>query len=50
MSDIDEKGNVLVTGHILIRDTETDEILVNTRGQYVSQNINDDQKREEKSL
>ncbi len=33
MTNLNDNGNVLVTGHVLIKDTETKEVLVNTRGQ-----------------
>jgi hypothetical protein len=29
MSDFNDKGVIIITGHILIRDTETEEILLN---------------------
>lgn len=31
-----DNGNILVTGHVLIRDTETQEVLVNTSGNKTS--------------
>lgn len=39
MSSIDEKGSILVTGHILIRDTETKEVLVSKKNAIHNENM-----------
>jgi len=39
MSYMDEKGNVLVTGHVLIQDTVTKEILVNKKNAIHQENM-----------
>ena len=39
MSSIDERGNVLITGHVLIRDTETKEVFVNKKNAIHNENM-----------
>lgn len=39
MDNINENGNVLVTGHVLIRDSETKEILVNKKNAIHNENM-----------
>ena len=39
MASIDDSGNILVTGHVRIRDIETDEVLVNKRNAIHNENI-----------
>ncbi len=40
MSGLDEKGNVMVTGHVLVRDPETEEVFVNKSvNNYILNNV-----------
>lgn len=39
MSSIDERGNILVTGHVLIRDNETKEVFVNKKNAIHNENM-----------
>ena len=39
MTTINDKGNVLVTGHVLIRDTETKDVLLNKRNAIHNENM-----------
>jgi len=39
MSGLDEKGNVMVTGHVLVRDPETEEVFVNKRNAIHFENM-----------
>ena len=39
MSSIDERGHILVTGHVLIRDNETKEVFVNKKNAIHNENM-----------
>lgn len=39
MSSIDERGNILVTGHVLIRDNETKDVFVNKKNAIHNENM-----------
>ena len=45
MTEANDKGNITISDHILIKDVETNEILVNTRG-HSNSSITKDNKKE----